>query len=106
MTLPANVNLFTNGTVAIYPSINTSQCLDRLSGFFSSPDISRQYGIKPKALLEAIELVMYNNCMCFGNVLVKKISGIQWECIQLPHWPTSLWPYAKTSISCPSSQPW
>jgi hypothetical protein len=76
MTLPANASFFTYDVVAMYPSINTAQCLDRLSGFLLPPDISRQYGIKPKVLLEAIESIMYNNYMCFGNVLVKQISGI------------------------------
>ncbi len=55
MTLPANASLFTYDAVAIYPSINTAQCLDRQSGFFLSPDISQQYRINTKALLEAIE---------------------------------------------------
>ncbi len=76
MTLPANVSLFTYDAVAMYPSINTAQCLDRLLGFLLSPEISSRYGIKPTALLEAIELVMYNNCMCFGDVLVRQVSGI------------------------------
>jgi hypothetical protein len=76
MTLPANASLFTYAVVAMYPSINIVQCLDRLLGFLLSPDISQRYGINPKALLKAIKLIMYNNCMCFGNVLVKKISGI------------------------------
>ncbi len=76
MTLPANASLFTYDAVAMYPSINTAQCLDRLLGFLSSPDISQQYRINPKALLGAIKLIMYNNHMGFGDVLVKQISGI------------------------------
>jgi hypothetical protein len=76
MTLPTNASLFTYDAVAMYPSINTAQCLDRLVGFLLSPDISQRYGINPKALLKAIKLIMYNNRMCFGNVLVKQISGI------------------------------
>jgi hypothetical protein len=76
MTLPANASLFTYDAVAIYPSINTAQCLDRQSGFFLSPDISQQYRINTKALLEAIEWIMYSNHMHFSNVLVKQISGI------------------------------
>jgi hypothetical protein len=76
MTLPANASLFTYNVVAMYPSLNTAQCLERLSGFLLSPDISQRYGIGPKALLKAIKLIMYNNRMRFGNVLVKRISGI------------------------------
>ncbi len=76
MTLPANTSLFTYDAVAMYPCINTAKILDRQSGFLSSPEISSRYGIKPTALLEAIELVMYNNRMHFGVVLVKQVSGI------------------------------
>ena len=43
MTLPANASLFTYDAVAMYPSINTAQCLDRLSGYLSSPNISSRY---------------------------------------------------------------
>ena len=68
MELPTNASLFTYDVVAMYPSINTKQCLDRLSGFLSSPDISNHYGFQPTALIEALDIVM--------NVIVKQISGI------------------------------
>ncbi len=60
----------------MYPSINTAQCLDRLLGYLLSPNISSQYGFEPKALPKAIKIVMHNNRMRFGDVLVKQISGI------------------------------
>jgi hypothetical protein len=34
------------------------------------------YGFSSAALLEALELVMFNNCMRFGNIIVKQISRI------------------------------
>ena len=72
MELPANVSLFA------YDSINTKQCLNQLSGFLLSPDISNHYGFEPTAFIEALDLdiVMNNNCMHFGNVIVKQVSGI------------------------------
>jgi hypothetical protein len=84
MTLPAYASLFTYDAVAMYPSINTAQCLDRLSGFLLSPDNSQGYGINPKALLKAIKLIMYNNRMHVGNVFVKQISGIVMEMSPAP----------------------
>jgi hypothetical protein len=45
-------------------------------GFLLSPEISSCYGIKPTAFLEVIELVMYNNCMHFGDVFIKQVSGL------------------------------
>jgi hypothetical protein len=35
-----------------------------------------RYGFLPTALLEALELVMFNNRMRFGDIIVKQISGI------------------------------
>jgi hypothetical protein len=34
------------------------------------------YGFSSAALLEALELVMFNNHMRFGDIIVKQISGI------------------------------
>ncbi len=76
LTIPPNASLFTYNAVAMYPSIDMKQCLERLSGYLSSPEIASYYGINPAALLEAITIVMCNNCMRFGNVLVKQISRI------------------------------
>jgi hypothetical protein len=76
LDIPPNASLFTYDAVAMYPSINMAQCLERLLGYLSSPNIASYYGINPTALIEAIAIVMYNNCMRFGNVLVKQISGI------------------------------
>jgi hypothetical protein len=76
LALPANASLFTYDAVAMYPSIDTADCLARLSGYLSQADISSKYGKEPTALLEAIELVMFNNRMRFGDIIVKQISGI------------------------------
>ena len=76
MEMPPNASLFTYDAVAMYPSINTAQCIARLSDYLSSPDISSKYGFSPKALLEALALVMLNNRMRFGDIIVKQLSGI------------------------------
>jgi hypothetical protein len=76
LSLPANASLFTYDAVAMYPSINTADCLARLTGYLSKPEISGKYGFSSTALLEAIELVMFNNRMRFGDIIVKQISGI------------------------------
>ena len=76
LTLPANASLFTYDAVAMYPSINTTDCLDRLSGYLSKDEITKQYGYSATALLEAIKLVMFNNRMRFGDIIVQQLSGI------------------------------
>ena len=63
LALPANASLFTYDAVAMYPSIDTKDCLARLSGYLSQEEISGKYGFSSTALLEAIELVMLNNRM-------------------------------------------
>ena len=60
----------------MYPSINTNDCLARLTGYLSKTEVSGKYGFSSTALLEAIEIVMFNNRMRFGDITVKQISGI------------------------------
>jgi hypothetical protein len=67
MEMPPNASLFTYDAVTMYPSINTTQCIARLD-YLSSPEISSKYGFSPKALLEALTLVMLNNSMRFALV--------------------------------------
>ena len=76
LTLPANASLFTYDAVAMYPSINTADCMARLTEYLSKKEVSCRYGFSPAALLEAIELVMFNNRMRFGDIIVKQLSGI------------------------------
>ena len=75
-TLPANASLFTYDAVAMYPNINTTDCMARLTEYLSKEEISSKYGYSAPALLEALELVMYNNRMRFGDIVVKQLSGI------------------------------
>jgi hypothetical protein len=74
--LPTNISLFTYDAIAIYPNINTAQCIEWLSNYLTDPNISSRFGYSPAALLDAIKLVMENNCMKFGDVIVKQVSGI------------------------------
>ena len=76
LALPANASLFTYDAVAMYPSINTTDCLARLSGYLSKEEVSGKYGFSSAALLEAIEIMMFSNRMRFGDIIVKQLSGI------------------------------
>jgi hypothetical protein len=42
----------------------------------SNPEVSNMYRFSSAALLEALELVMFNNRMRFGDIIVKQISWI------------------------------
>jgi hypothetical protein len=71
LVLPANASLFMYDVVAMYPSINTTDCLAQLSGYLSKEEVSSKYGFSPAALLEALAPVMFNNRMRFGDIVVK-----------------------------------
>jgi hypothetical protein len=76
LDLPINTSLFTYDAAAMYPNIDTVQCIERLSNYLTDPNISSKFGYSPEALLDAIKLVMENNHMRFGDVIVKQVSGI------------------------------
>ena len=76
LDLPPNASLFTYDAMVMYPSIDTADCLACLSEYLSDPEVSTMYGFSSADLLEALELVMFNNCMKFGDIIVKQISGI------------------------------
>ncbi len=76
LTLLPNASLFMYDAVAMYPSIDTTNCLVCLSGYLSNKEVSGTYGFLSKALLETLELVMLNNHMRFGDIIVKQISRI------------------------------
>jgi hypothetical protein len=71
MELPPNASLFTYDAVAMYPSINMAQCISRISEYVSSPEITSKYRFSSKALIEVLTLVMLNNRMRFGDIIVK-----------------------------------
>jgi hypothetical protein len=60
----------------MYTNIDSTQCIKRLSNYLTDPNVSSKFGYFPEALLDAIKLVMENNRMRFGNVIVKQVSGI------------------------------
>ncbi len=76
LDLPPNTSLFTYGAMAMYPSIDTTDCLAHFSEYLSDLEVSTMYGFSSAALLKALELVMFNNCMRFGDIIVKQISRI------------------------------
>ncbi len=56
--LPANISLFTYDAIAMYPNIDTKQCIERLSNFLTDLDISSKFGYSLDVLLDAIKLLI------------------------------------------------
>ena len=76
-TLPANACLFTYDAISMYTNIDTQQCIQRLTSFLTDPTtLDRFPHIKPKPLVEALNIVMTNNRMRFGNLLIHQHKGI------------------------------
>jgi hypothetical protein len=82
LTLPPNASLFTYNAIAMYPNINTADCLARLLVYLSDTKVATKYGFSPMALLEAMELVMYNNQM--RDLIVNQLSGIAMGMLPAP----------------------
>lgn len=75
--LPHNACLFTYDAISMYTNIDTTQCIDRLTTFLNDPATITKYPhLKPKALIEALHLVMKNNRMKFGNLFIHQHKGI------------------------------
>ena len=61
----------------MYTNIDTSECIKRLSEFLHHPETQRRFpNYKPTALVEALTIVMTNNRMNFGDLVVKQVKGI------------------------------
>ena len=75
--LPANALLFTYDAISMYTNINTQQCIERLKTFLLDNTTLEQFPhIKPAALIDAIDIVMNNNRMRFGEFTVHQHKGI------------------------------
>ena len=70
-------SLLTYDAVSMYTNIDTQDCIARLSVFLLGKETQAQFPQYPaKVLVEAIKLVMTNNRMRFGDIIVKMIKGI------------------------------
>jgi len=61
----------------MYMNINTDDCIERITEFLKNPASKKRFGhYNTSALVEALILVMKNNRMRFGDLLVKQLMGI------------------------------
>jgi hypothetical protein len=61
-------------TAAVVSSAHSGSVI--LIAVISNPEVSNMYSFSSAALLEALELVMFNNHMRFGDIIVKQNSRI------------------------------
>ena len=75
--LSGNCSIFSFDAISMYTKINTADCLKRLSEFLLLPSTQDKFQHYPaKALVKALNLVMQNNRMRFGDLYIQQISGI------------------------------
>ena len=70
--LPANASIITFDAVAMYTNINIDDCITRIMGYLST--IWDKY--ECKAVQEAMNIVMRNNRMRFGEIIVRQLVGV------------------------------
>jgi hypothetical protein len=77
ITLPANASIFTYDALSMYTNIDTEECIARIKQYLWLPvTLFRFHHKHPHAIIAAMALVMRNNRMCFGDLVIHQIKGI------------------------------
>ena len=73
LTLPPNASLITFDAISMYTNIDINHCIDRISLFL--PTIFEDEH-ECKGIIEALDIVMHNNRMRFGDLIFHQIRGV------------------------------
>jgi len=77
LKLDGNVSLFKYDAVAMYTNIDTDACLVELSCLLHDSRTRKTFPhYEPTMLMEAIEIVMRNNIMKFGDIFALQLQGV------------------------------
>jgi len=77
LKLPPNASSFTYDAISMYTNIDTDDCIARILKYLKLPSTKKRFmHYSVSALLEALVIVMKNNSMRFGDILVKQLIGI------------------------------
>ncbi|KAL7524350.1 hypothetical protein ACHAWF_000911, partial [Thalassiosira exigua] len=77
IAVPPNESLFTYDAVSMYTNVDTDDCLERLSTYLRLDSSKQEYShLRVEALIEVLALVMRNNRMRFGDLIVLQLLGI------------------------------
>ena len=69
-------SLCTFDAVSMYSKIDIDDCIKRLSKLLRDPSIQNKFNYPTEALIEAITIIMRNNRMNFGDIIVRQLIGI------------------------------
>jgi hypothetical protein len=77
ITLPPNALIFTYNVVSMYTNVNTEESISPIKEYLLQPATQQRFNSKnPQTIVEAMSLVLQNNRMHFGDLVVHKITGI------------------------------
>ena len=77
LKLPPNASIFTYIAISMYTNIDTDDCIARITEYLKHPSTKKRFThYSTSTLLEALIIVMKNNRMRFGDLLVKQLMGI------------------------------
>jgi hypothetical protein len=77
ITLPANASIFTYDALSMYTNIDKEECIARIEQYLWQPAAHFRFHHKhPRAIIAAMALVMRNNRMRFGDLVIHQIKGI------------------------------
>ena len=77
--------IFSFDAISMYTTIDTQDCISRLSNFLLDPETMFKYPHYPaKALVEALILVMQNKRMRFGDIIAQQLAGIAMDMAPVP----------------------
>ena len=61
----------------MYIKIDTEDCTAKLSTFLLDVETNENFPhYSPEALISTIKIIMCNNCMKFGDIIVRQLNGI------------------------------
>ncbi len=72
LVIPPNASLFTYDTVSMYTNIKIDNCLEQISTFL----LMIWHNVKCSAIINAMEIIMKNNRMKFGNLIFDQICRV------------------------------
>jgi hypothetical protein len=85
ITLPANALIFTYDALSMYTNIDTEECIARIEQYLWLPATHfRFYHKHPRVIIAAMALVMRNNRMRFGDLVIHQIKGIDMGMLPTP----------------------
>jgi len=87
--VPQGARVFTSDAVGMYPNISTPLAMARIAPYLRDPATQAKFDhYNPEALIRALEIVMYNSIIKFGDIYRRQTSGTMMGTPCAPPWAT------------------